>query len=91
LAIVVLAVSGLAVSLKPRESARLFRLEAKVDLLLKHTGLTYDPKAGVQAEVLEAIQRGEKIQAIKLYREATGVGLKAAKDYVEQLQASLKT
>ena len=28
---------------------------------------------------------GKKILAIKLYREATGVGLKEAKDYVDSL------
>jgi ribosomal protein L7/L12 len=30
-------------------------------------------------------QQGQKIQAIKLYRELTGVGLKEAKDYVDGL------
>ena len=89
-AIVALAVSGLSVYLKPRERARLFRVEAKLDLLLKHAGLAFDPKAGVPPAVLEALQRGEKIEAIKLYREATGAGLAEAKDYVEELQASPK-
>lgn len=31
------------------------------------------------------VQSGEKIQAIKVYRDATGVGLKEAKDFVDQL------
>jgi ribosomal protein L7/L12 len=34
-------------------------------------------------DVLEAISRGEKIMAIKLLREQTGLGLKEAKDLVE--------
>src|SRR5438132_45428 len=86
-AIVALAVSGLSVYLKPGERARLSRLEAKVDLLLKHAGLDF-PKAppGVQ----DALDRGDKIKAIKLYRDATGVGLKEAKDFVEELQAGPK-
>ncbi len=62
---------------------RLGRLERKVDLILKHLGL--DPNQGVNVEVLELMKAGQKIQAIKLYREQTGVGLKAAKDYVESL------
>lgn len=33
--------------------------------------------------VIEAAQRGDKIEAIKLYREQTGAGLKEAKDAVE--------
>ncbi|HWG24070.1 50S ribosomal protein L7/L12 [Actinospica sp.] len=36
----------------------------------------------------EALSDGKKIQAIKLYREATGVGLKEAKDYVDALDPS---
>lgn len=37
-------------------------------------------------ELLSAIQRGMKIEAIKLVRAATGMGLKEAKDWVEALQ-----
>ncbi|MBL9195001.1 MAG: ribosomal protein L7/L12, partial [Opitutaceae bacterium] len=33
---------------------------------------------------------GEKIAAIKLYREITGFGLKEAKEAVEALEASLR-
>ena len=62
---------------------RLERLERNVDLILKHLGL--DPNGGVNQEVLELMKAGQKIQAIKLYREQTGVGLKTAKDYVESL------
>ncbi|MBR7834723.1 ribosomal protein L7/L12 [Actinospica durhamensis] len=34
-------------------------------------------------EFYEYLRQGRKIQAIKVYREATGVGLKAAKDFVD--------
>ncbi len=33
---------------------------------------------------------GRKIEAIKLYREATGVGLKEAKDAVEEIEKDLR-
>ncbi len=36
-------------------------------------------------EFYEYVRQGRKIQAIKVYREATGVGLKAAKDFVDGL------
>jgi large subunit ribosomal protein L7/L12 len=39
----------------------------------------------VEGQLLSLLGRGEKIQAIKLYREATGAGLKEAKDAVEAL------
>ena len=58
-------------------------IEPQVDLILSHLGL--DPYRGVNLEVIELMKAGQKIQAIKLYREQTGVGLKAAKDYVESL------
>ena len=37
-----------------------------------------------------AIFAGNKIEAIKLYREATGVGLAEAKQAVEAMEASLR-
>lgn len=40
-------------------------------------------------EFLDALAQGQKIQAIKIYREMTGSGLKEAKDAVEKLAAEL--
>jgi len=45
------------------------------------------PRSHLPEEVQQLVQAGQKIQAIKLYREATGVGLKQAKDAVEALAA----
>jgi ribosomal protein L7/L12 len=36
-------------------------------------------------ELRELVKAGQKIQAIKLYREQSGAGLKEAKDYVANL------
>ena len=38
-------------------------------------------------KILELVQVGEKIQAIKLAREVYGFDLKEAKEFVEELQA----
>jgi ribosomal protein L7/L12 len=38
-----------------------------------------------EAEIVSLLGQGRKIQAVKLYRERTGVGLKEAKDAVEAL------
>ncbi len=38
-------------------------------------------------KVLSLMRQGQKIGAIKLYREKTGVGLKEAKDFIEALAA----
>jgi hypothetical protein len=40
--------------------------------------------------IAEALYQGRKIEAIKLYRELRGGGLKEAKDAVEQLEAALR-
>ena len=64
----------------------LSRLEAKLDALLKHHGVQFDPYADVAPSVLDALRRGKKIEAIKEYRAVSGVGLKEAKEYVEELQ-----
>jgi ribosomal protein L7/L12 len=66
------------------DGVRLARLERKVDLILRHLGL--DSNQDVNPQIIELMQSGRKIQAIKLYRQQTGVGLKEAKDYVESLQ-----
>jgi hypothetical protein len=42
--------------------------------------------AAVAAQLAVLIAAGQKIEAIKLYRERTGVGLKEAKDAVEALE-----
>lgn len=41
---------------------------------------------GIPTEVVEALDRGRKIEAIKLLRGATGLGLKEAKDMVEAFE-----
>jgi len=47
--------------------------------------LTVAP-ADLEAQVRRQMQAGKKIEAIKIYRQTTGVGLKEAKDAVEALE-----
>src|SRR5262249_9409658 len=89
--LMVIAVFWLTVYLRPHERARLSRLEGKLDLLLKHAGLTYDPKVTPPPGVLEAVQRGEQMRAIKLYRQATGSGLGEAMDFIEGLAKQVQS
>src|SRR5262245_6629702 len=42
--------------------------------------------SGATRDVLEALQSGNKIEAIRRYRAATGLGLKEAKDAVEAIE-----
>jgi ribosomal protein L7/L12 len=49
-----------------------------------------NPMAAYEPQLITLIQAGKKIQAIKLYREATGAGLKVAKDAVETYERDLR-
>jgi ribosomal protein L7/L12 len=40
-------------------------------------------------KLLELIRKGEKIEAIKLFRRETGAGLKEARDVIDLLHANL--
>lgn len=45
--------------------------------------------ANLEWEVIAYLERGEKIGAIKFYRDRTGLGLKEAKDAVEAIEARM--
>jgi hypothetical protein len=61
-------------------------MDAKIDALLKTAGIHFDRLQDVPAGVREALQRGETILAVKRYRQATGVGLKEAKEFVDEIR-----
>jgi hypothetical protein len=48
-----------------------------------------EPDQQMIEEITQALASGQKIQAIKLYREATGKGLKEAKEFIDQLIPAL--
>jgi hypothetical protein len=58
------------------------RLEAKVDLILAQLGIAFPPEPSERVKTI-ARDPARKIEAIKSYREETGLGLKEAKDAVE--------
>jgi len=69
-----------------KQISRLAHVNAKVDLLLGQAGIKYDPLAAMPREVADALKRGDKIEAIRLYRASTGAGLAEAKEIVELAQ-----
>jgi hypothetical protein len=65
-------------------TARMGRMERKLNLLLRHAGI--DPSLRLPlSERVQALARdpAQKITAIKVYREETGAGLAEAKAAVE--------
>jgi ribosomal protein L7/L12 len=86
LIVITLGVLFRGLSTLQRRVNRLSRLEAKVDALLKDAGIEFDEFADVPPDVRAALERGQTIAAIKHYREATGVDLKAAKTFVDEIR-----
>jgi ribosomal protein L7/L12 len=71
---------------------RIADLERKLDFVMQRLNLEYhaDPLAAVHGEVTEWLRKGNKLEAIKAYREATGQGLKEAKDAVEEMERRMR-
>ena len=67
---------------------RVAQLERQVEFLLTQLKLTYvdQPYKGVDPDIAELVGKGQLIEAIKLYREKTGAGLREAKDFIESLK-----
>jgi len=88
--ILIVLIGLIVVSLQTRFAAvnrrldRLARLERKVDAILKHLGVSFDPFGDIPADALAALREGRKVEAIKRYREATGAGLAEAKERIDE-------
>ncbi|HOQ16006.1 MAG TPA: 50S ribosomal protein L7/L12 [Defluviitaleaceae bacterium] len=63
----------------------ILRLNRKVNKLAEHMGLADNMEPLNDEAFKELIMAGEKIKAIKRYRQLTGEGLKEASDYVDAL------
>jgi large subunit ribosomal protein L7/L12 len=72
---------------------RVAELERKVAFMMKELGLTYESKTSDLASqaVIDLIYQGKKIEAVKVHREETGLGLKEAKDTVDEIERRVKS
>ena len=62
----------------------------RLDIPLDGNGPSVTLTAGGPSSIVhDLVRRGQLIEAIKHYREETGVGLKEAKDYVDSLKAQM--
>lgn len=69
----------------------LYLRKQQVDDSLSKTQHLADPAftSQLRQQVVDLLAQEKKIEAIKLYRQTTGVGLKEAKDIVEKIARSL--
>lgn len=70
--------------------------EQLVDIVLKlaelHPAILVEVKdaALIERKIVDLLKIGQKLRAIKIYRDATGVGLKEAKDIVDEIEKGIK-
>ncbi|HET9915225.1 MAG TPA: ribosomal protein L7/L12 [Anaerolineales bacterium] len=72
--------------------SRISELEDKLQFLYRRLNIDYaDPNAdpALSPQIQEALRRGNKIEAIKIYRELTGVGLAEAKQVIDGIESRL--
>ena len=64
------------------------RMQAQIDQLYRHLNLTFSENAFEtdDPQIIEALKRNNIIEAIKIYREKTGLGLAEAKSAVEGIK-----
>ena len=82
-------------STDPQDSIRIGALERDVAqlkrtvaFLLQELKLDYkdvNPESAIEAQVRDLLDQKRAIDAVRLYRESTGVGLSEAKAYVDQI------
>lgn len=64
------------------------RMELKLDKILKHFDISGENEEYIsdelKCELTELITQNKKVKAIKRLRDATGIGLKEAKDYIDR-------
>ena len=74
--------------------SRVNELEDRLKFIYQKLGIDYatDPNANPinSPQILAALRSGNKIEAIKIYRELTDVGLAEAKDAIEKAERFLR-
>lgn len=67
----------------PDVTRRLVLIEQKLDAIMSSLGIAV-PEDNMD-DCRELVRAGKKIEAIKLYRERTGAGLRESKDAVDHM------
>lgn len=73
--------------------SRVNELEDRLKYLYRRLNIEYaDPSSDpvLSPQIQDALRRGNKIEAIKIYRELTGVGLAEAKDVIDKAEPFIK-
>lgn len=75
---------------KSSADGNLWQIDRKLTMLTEHFKLKWDPTIGVPEEVLAQVRAGNKVEAIKLYRDLTGKGLKESHDLIDEIDKRIR-
>ena len=73
--------------------SRINELEDRLKFIYRRLNIEYaDPSSDpiLSPQIQDALRRGNKIEAIKIYRELTGTGLAEAKDAIDKAEQFIK-
>jgi len=73
--------------------SRVNELEDRLKFIYRRLNIEYaDPNSDpvLSPKIQEALRHGNKIEAIKIYRELTGVGLAEAKQVIDRAEQFIK-
>ena len=73
--------------------SRINELEDRLKFIYRRLGIEYaDPNSApeLSPQIQDALRRGNKIEAIKLYRELTGLGLAEAKSVIDKTEQFIR-
>ena len=73
--------------------SRINELEDRLKFIYRRLNIEYaDPNSDpvLSPQIQDALRRGNKIEAIKIYREMTGAGLAEAKDAIDRAEQFIK-
>lgn len=69
---------------------RVAELERRLDFLYRRLGVEYVDNPGMaDSHILSLLKKGNKLEAIKAYRELTNADLAEAKRAVEKIESSM--
>ncbi|GAA2896479.1 hypothetical protein Acy02nite_61290 [Actinoplanes cyaneus] len=75
------AAAGAWVQERRSSTVQLEAVQRKLDLIIEHLGIA----APGEAEVIEHLEQGRTVEAIRTYRKQNGVGLVEAKQAVDRM------
>lgn len=80
-----IGISSILIFIIGKMKGDILRINAKLNLITQQIEIPYTATENLKQELKQLIAEGKKVEAVKIYRIATGAGLLEAKEYVDSL------